>query len=70
MNELRADQSSKEDSYQAQVTQIQAKSEQDLSALKQELNDIKTKMLQKDKLAKQTKSDNDHLNEEIAKMKS
>ena len=70
MNELRTDQSSKEDSYQAQVTQIQAKSEQDLSALKQELNDIKTKMLQKDKLAKQTKSDNDHLNEEIAKMKS
>ena len=70
MNELRADQSSKEDSYQAQVTQIQAKSEQDLSALKQELNDIKSKMLQKDKLAKQTKSDNDHLNEEIAKMKS
>ena len=70
MNELRADQSSKEDSYQAQVTQIQAKSEQDLSALKQELNDIKTKMLQKDKLAKQAKSDNDHLNEEIAKMKS
>lgn len=70
MNELRADQSSKEDSFQAQVTQIQAKSEQDLSALKQELNDIKTKMLQKDKLAKQTKSDNDHLNEEIAKMKS
>ena len=70
MNELRANQSSKEDSYQAQVTQIQAKSEQDLSALKQELNDIKTKMLQKDKLAKQTKSDNDHLNEEIAKMKS
>ena len=41
-----------------------------MASVKSELNEIKSQSQQKEKLAKQLKSDNDHLNEQIEKMKT